>query len=56
MIDNNNNSNNKDTRILIVDDEYDITLTFKIGLEDKGFVVDSFTDPFLALSNLSRFV
>jgi CheY-like chemotaxis protein len=36
---------------LIVDDEYDITLTFKIGLEDNGFIVDSFTDAVLALSN-----
>ena len=36
---------------MVVDDEYDITLTFKIGLEDNGFIVDSFTDPALALSN-----
>jgi len=48
---NNNNNNNRNTRILLVDDEYDITLTFKIGLEDSGFVVDSFNDPLLALSN-----
>jgi two-component system, OmpR family, response regulator ChvI len=52
---NNNNSNsninNRNVRILLVDDEYDIALTFKIGLEDSGFVVDSFTDPSSALLN-----
>ena len=48
---NNSNSNNRNARILLVDDEYDIALTFKIGLEDSGFVVDSFTDPSSALLN-----
>ena len=38
-------------RILLVDDEYDITLTFKQGLEDNGFEVDSFNDPQVALTN-----
>ena len=38
-------------RILIVDDEPDITFVFKIGLEDNGFVVDTFNDPQIALSN-----
>jgi DNA-binding response OmpR family regulator len=36
---------------LIVDDEPDITSSFKIGLEDNGFVVDAFNDAVLALSN-----
>jgi DNA-binding response OmpR family regulator len=44
-------SNNRNTRILLVDDEYDITLAFKIVLEESGFVVDSFNDPLLALMN-----
>jgi DNA-binding response OmpR family regulator len=44
------NNNNK-KRILYVDDEPDITYSFKIGLEDNGFVVDTFNDPELALSN-----
>jgi DNA-binding response OmpR family regulator len=48
---NDSNSNNRNVRILLVDDEYDIALTFKIGLEDSGFVVDSFTDPSSALLN-----
>ncbi len=38
-------------RILLVDDEPDITLSFDIGLEDYGFVVDAFNDPLLALSS-----
>jgi DNA-binding response OmpR family regulator len=40
-------------RILIIDDEPDITTIFKIGLEssDRLFKVDTFTDPNLALSN-----
>ncbi|MGC2571746.1 MAG: hypothetical protein WA364_09565, partial [Candidatus Nitrosopolaris sp.] len=36
-------------RILLVDDEFDITFTFKKGLEDNGFEVDSFNDPQIAL-------
>ena len=39
-------------RILVVDDEQDITIALKIGLEEDGrFDVDAFTDPELALSN-----
>lgn len=37
-------------RILFVDDEPDINEAFKIGLEERGFKVDAFTDPFIALS------
>ena len=36
---------------MIVDDESDIILSIKIGLEDNGFEVDAFSEPFLALSN-----
>jgi DNA-binding response OmpR family regulator len=37
-------------RILIVDDDPDITLTFKLGLENYGFAVTVFNDPLKALS------
>jgi DNA-binding response OmpR family regulator len=37
--------------ILVVDDEYDITLTLKIVLEDNGFKVDSFNSPLKALES-----
>jgi two-component system, OmpR family, response regulator ChvI len=41
----------KRNRILLVDNEPDITLAFKIGLEDNGFVVDAFNDPQIASAN-----
>jgi two-component system, OmpR family, response regulator ChvI len=38
-------------RIFIVDDEYDTCLVLERILEENGFKVDKFTDPFLALKN-----
>jgi DNA-binding response OmpR family regulator len=38
-------------RILLIDDERDITLAFRAGLEDKGFIVETFNDPQEASSN-----
>ena len=38
-------------RILVVDDEYDISLTIKVVLEENGFKVDSFNDASQALEN-----
>ena len=35
----------------MVDDELDVTYTIKKVLENNGFVVDSYNDPTLALSN-----
>jgi DNA-binding response OmpR family regulator len=43
--------NNNNNRLLLVDNEPDIALAFKIGLEDNGFVVDAFNDPELASAN-----
>src|ERR671939_2240886 len=37
--------------ILIVDDELEITLAFKKGLESNGFMVDIYNDPVTALLN-----
>ena len=45
------NEHSMKKRILLVDDEQDITYSFGIALEDKGFVVDTFNDPQEALSN-----
>lgn len=39
------------TRILIVDDEPDITLSFKMILEGNGFKVDTYNDPVHAKEN-----
>jgi DNA-binding response OmpR family regulator len=43
----------KNKRILLVDDEYDVNLTIRIVLEENGFKVDSFTDAFQALENFT---
>jgi DNA-binding response OmpR family regulator len=40
-------------RILLLDDEYDISLVIKLVLEGNGFKVDSFTNAFEALKNFS---
>jgi two-component system, OmpR family, response regulator ChvI len=41
-------------RILIVDDEPDLTLSLKMTLEENGFKVDTFTDPLSALENFKE--
>jgi two-component system response regulator ChvI len=41
----------KKARILLVDDEYDITASLSMVLVDYGFEVDSYNDPLAALSN-----
>jgi two-component system, OmpR family, response regulator ChvI len=38
-------------RVLLVDDEPDITFSFNMILEDNGFAVDTFNDPLDALSS-----
>jgi DNA-binding NtrC family response regulator len=49
---NSNSNSNRKRRILTVDDDPDITLTVKMGLEDSGlFQVDTFNDPELVLSS-----
>jgi DNA-binding response OmpR family regulator len=40
----------KKHRVMIVDDEQDITTVFKIGLENNQFIVTTFNDPLEALS------
>ena len=40
----------KKNKILLVDDESDTTLTFKVALEDAGFIVHAYQDPLVALS------
>ena len=39
---------------MLVDDEPDITLALSIGLEDNGFVVNTFNDPLLALQSFKE--
>ena len=40
----------KGKRIMVVDDESDLTLFYKMSLEFHGFEVDTFNDPRKALS------
>jgi DNA-binding response OmpR family regulator len=42
---------NTKRRVLVVDNERDITITLQVGLEEGGFDVDAFTDPSLALKS-----
>ena len=49
MIKKENNSGKK--RVLVVDDEPDISLILKMVLEDSGFEVNSFEDPISALNS-----
>ena len=44
-------TNDRSNRILLVDDEQDITLAFTNGLKQSGFEVDAFNNPEEALSN-----
>ena len=43
----------KTKRILVVDDETDLTLAFDMLLKREGFEVDTFNDPAAALSEFS---
>lgn len=45
------NASTKSKRILLVDDEPDVTISLKMGLEGKGYRVDVFNDPGKALAN-----
>ena len=38
-------------KVLVIDDEPDVTYTIKSILEDHGFEVETFTDSILALDN-----
>src|SRR5215212_6000520 len=46
-----NNYDKKNKKILLIDDEPDIIYSIKRVLEINEFLVDSYTDPTLALSN-----
>lgn len=50
--DNGNSSNNK--RILLVDDNPDVTCILSLGLKSAGFAVDVFNNPFEALSSFRQ--
>jgi len=41
-------------RILVVDDEPDVSLSLKVTLEENGFKVNAFEDPIIALDNFRK--
>jgi DNA-binding response OmpR family regulator len=43
-------SPSKQSKVLIADDEPDINMSFKLTLENAGFIVDVYNDPLIALS------
>jgi signal transduction histidine kinase/ActR/RegA family two-component response regulator len=45
------NSHKTKKRVFLVDDDYDHTVTFKVGLELAGFEVEAYNDSAVALSN-----
>ena len=46
-----NSHKTKMKRIFLIDDDYDHTITFKVGLELEEFEVDAYNDSAIALSN-----
>jgi DNA-binding response OmpR family regulator len=51
-VENEKKQNGAKKRLLIVDDDADITNSFSLALEDSGlFLVDTYNDPLVALSN-----
>jgi DNA-binding NtrC family response regulator len=44
----------KDTEIVIVDDDMDTSIGFKIALQERGYTVSEFTNPLLALEHFKR--
>ena len=51
-VENEKKQNDTKKRLLLVDDDVDITNSFSLALEDSGlFLVDAYNDPLLALSN-----
>ena len=41
----------KEKKVLLVDDEPDSTMAIKLTLENAGFIVDTYQDPLVALSD-----
>jgi two-component system, OmpR family, response regulator ChvI len=47
-------NNNIPYRIMLIDDNEDIVTSFKIGLEENGFSVEAFLNPFEALARFKE--
>ncbi len=51
---NKNNKSNSSFNILLIDDDKDILFTFETIIENAGYQVSSFSDPYQALSHFSQ--
>ena len=47
-------SDKKRNKILLVDDEPDITMSFEATLQNVGFIVHTYQDPLIALAKLQN--
>ena len=54
MVDTKNDNNNKNKKIMIIDDDKDITNLFSIFLEYNGYIVNAYTNPVEAFNNFRK--
>ena len=53
-MDTKNDNNNKNKKIMIIDDDKDITNLFSIFLEHNGYIVNAYINPLEALNNFTK--
>ena len=54
MVDTKNDNNNKNKKIMIIDDDKDITNLFSIFLEHNGYIVNAYINPLEAINNFTK--
>ncbi|MDW3627330.1 MAG: response regulator [Nitrososphaeraceae archaeon] len=53
-MDTKNDNNNKNKKIMIIDDDKDITNLFSIFLEHNGYIVNAYINPLEAINNFRK--
>jgi DNA-binding response OmpR family regulator len=54
VVDTKNDNNNKNKKIMIIDDDKDITNLFSIFLEHNGYIVNAYINPLEAINNFTK--
>jgi DNA-binding response OmpR family regulator len=54
VVDTKNDNNNKNKKIMIIDDDKDITNLFSIFLEHNGYIVNAYINPVEAFNNFTK--
>jgi DNA-binding response OmpR family regulator len=54
VVDTKNDNNNKNKKIMIIDDDKDITNLFSIFLEYNGYIVNAYINPLEAINNFRK--